>query len=113
MPFSRRRFIQVFGAIASSIRFSRAGAFAQTMAPQKHGFETDTDPALTMRFEQPAEQWADALPLGNGRLGAMVFGETKSERIALNEDTLMVRCTGELEQSRCESRAPGGSQTRA
>ncbi len=88
MPFSRRRFIQVFGAIASSIRFSRAGAFAQTMAPQQHGFETDTDPALTMRFEQPAEQWADALPLGNGRLGVMVFGETKSERIALNEDTL-------------------------
>ena len=43
---------------------------------------------LTMWFDQPAEQWADALPVGNGRLGAMVFGEVKSERIALNEDTL-------------------------
>jgi alpha-L-fucosidase 2 len=88
MQFSRRRFIQVFAAIASSIRFSRVGAFAQTMATQKYTFENDTDPGLTMRFEQPAEQWADALPVGNGRLGAMVFGEVKSERIALNEDTL-------------------------
>jgi len=39
-------------------------------------------------MQTPAAQWADALPLGNGRLGAMVFGEPLKERIALNEDTL-------------------------
>lgn len=39
-------------------------------------------------FDQPAAQWADALPLGNGRIGAMVFGDARRERIALNEDTL-------------------------
>jgi len=42
----------------------------------------------TIWFEEPAKQWADALPVGNGRLGAMVFGGVLSERLALNEDTL-------------------------
>ena len=39
-------------------------------------------------YRQPAKQWTDALPVGNGRLGAMVFGDVKRERIQLNEDTL-------------------------
>jgi alpha-L-fucosidase 2 len=39
-------------------------------------------------YEQPATQWVEALPIGNGRLGAMVFGGTGLERIQLNEDTL-------------------------
>ncbi len=36
----------------------------------------------------PAVYWTEALPVGNGRLGAMVFGGIEKERIALNEDTL-------------------------
>ena len=39
-------------------------------------------------FEQPAAAWPDALPVGNGRLGAMVFGNPSSERIQLNEETV-------------------------
>jgi alpha-L-fucosidase 2 len=39
-------------------------------------------------YQQPAQEWTDALPLGNGRLGAMVFGGVGSERVALNDDTL-------------------------
>ncbi len=39
-------------------------------------------------LEKPALEWNEALPLGNGRLGAMVFGEVHHERIQLNEDTL-------------------------
>ncbi|EOZ95615.1 putative large secreted protein [Indibacter alkaliphilus LW1] len=39
-------------------------------------------------YEQPADKWEEALPLGNGRLGAMVFGRTDVERIQLNEDSL-------------------------
>ena len=39
-------------------------------------------------FDRPAEVWNEALPLGNGRLGAMVFGQTDEERIGLNEDSL-------------------------
>ena len=43
---------------------------------------------LTLWYDQPAEKWLEALPLGNGRLGAMVFGGVKNERVQLNEDTL-------------------------
>jgi len=39
-------------------------------------------------YLKPAAHWEEALPLGNGRLGAMVFGDPVHERIALNEDTL-------------------------
>ena len=39
-------------------------------------------------YRTPAQDWLEALPVGNGRLGAMVFGGVPSERICLNEDTL-------------------------
>ncbi len=45
-------------------------------------------PPLTLWYEQPATNWNEALPLGNGRLGAMVFGGIQHERIQLNEETL-------------------------
>jgi alpha-L-fucosidase 2 len=44
--------------------------------------------AMTLWHAQPAPQWDHATPVGNGRLGAMIFGETGRERIQLNEDTL-------------------------
>src|SRR5437762_4657140 len=44
------------------------------------------DPVLW--YEQPATKWEEALPVGSGRLGAMVFGGTAEERIQFNEDTL-------------------------
>lgn len=39
-------------------------------------------------YDKPAAIWEDALPLGNGRIGAMVFGYTDTERIQLNDDSL-------------------------
>ncbi|NGZ77836.1 glycoside hydrolase family 95 protein [Saccharibacillus alkalitolerans] len=39
-------------------------------------------------YRQPAARWEEALPAGNGRLGAMVFGGERRERLQLNEDTL-------------------------
>src|ERR1044072_4605977 len=39
-------------------------------------------------YLRPAARWDDALPIGNGRLGAMVFGRVAQERLQLNEDTL-------------------------
>ena len=39
-------------------------------------------------YKQPADNWDEALPIGNGRLGGMVFGGIHKERIQLNEDTL-------------------------
>jgi len=38
-------------------------------------------------YRQPAREWVEALPIGNGRLGGMVFGGVPAERIQLNEDT--------------------------
>jgi alpha-L-fucosidase 2 len=42
---------------------------------------------LKLWYKQPAAQWTEALPVGNGRLGAMVFGKTDEERIQFNEET--------------------------
>ncbi|GAA0329799.1 glycoside hydrolase family 95 protein [Sphingomonas oligophenolica] len=39
-------------------------------------------------YRQPAQKWVEALPVGNGRIGAMVFGGIGHERLQLNEDTL-------------------------
>jgi alpha-L-fucosidase 2 len=50
-------------------------------------FAGDTN-LLRLWYTTPAEKWTDALPIGNGRLGAMVFGGIDSERIQFNEDTL-------------------------
>jgi len=44
------------------------------------------DPVLW--YQHPAQRWGDALPVGNGRLGGMVFGGIAQERIQLNEDTI-------------------------
>lgn len=43
---------------------------------------------MTLLFGEPATQWVEALPIGNGRLGAMVFGGVDRELISLNEESL-------------------------
>jgi alpha-L-fucosidase 2 len=45
------------------------------------------NPATVSWFNAPAKKWDEALPVGNGRLGAMVFGNNGEERIQLNEET--------------------------
>ncbi len=47
-----------------------------------------SDDHLRLWYDEPAEQWGEALPVGNGRLGAMVFGDPHKETIQLNENTL-------------------------
>jgi alpha-L-fucosidase 2 len=52
-----------------------------------------TPPALpfnssTLWYTQPAKVWEEALPIGNGKLGAMIFGGVSDERIQLNDNTL-------------------------
>ena len=46
------------------------------------------DGKLVLWYRRPAGQWVEALPVGNGRMGAMVFGGIDVERIQFNEDTL-------------------------
>ncbi len=51
-------------------------------------FAADDDNALKLWYAQPAQQWTQALPVGNGRLAAMVFGDIRKEHLQLNEDTV-------------------------
>ena len=44
--------------------------------------------SLLLWYDKPASEWTEALPIGNGRLGAMIFGGTAVEQLQLNEDTL-------------------------
>jgi alpha-L-fucosidase 2 len=49
--------------------------------------ETNMSDDLKIWYTQPAEGWCDALPVGNGRLGAMVYGGSRAERIYLSDST--------------------------
>src|SRR5262245_13358431 len=43
---------------------------------------------LKLWYNKPAEKWTEALPIGNGRIGAMLFGGVEQDRIQFNEETL-------------------------
>ena len=45
------------------------------------GFCAAAESPLRLWYDKPAAKWEEALPLGNGRLGAMVFGGTAEERL--------------------------------
>ncbi len=47
--------------------------------------EASPDASLVLRYDRPATTWTEALPIGNGRLGAMIFGGVAEERLQLNE----------------------------
>jgi alpha-L-fucosidase 2 len=68
----------------------RAGAFifGAALFPCTTGHAGGSDSSLSLWYRQPATNWLEALPVGNGRLGAMVFGGVTNEQIQLNEDTL-------------------------
>jgi alpha-L-fucosidase 2 len=50
------------------------------------------NPSSLLWYDAPAKKWEEALPVGNGRLGAMVFGKNGEERIQLNEETYWSGC---------------------
>ena len=79
---TRRRFLETAAAL-SAIRSARAAAI-----PEPGPF--------TIWYRQPATKWEEALPVGNGRLGAMIFGGVEKERLQLNEITVW---SGSLEQN--------------
>jgi len=43
---------------------------------------------LVLWYQKPAREWVEALPIGNGRLGAMIFGDPKAEHLQVNEETI-------------------------
>lgn len=52
------------------------------------GCNHQSDNNLKLWYENPATKWEEALPIGNGRLGAMIYGTTPDEQIQFNEETL-------------------------
>jgi alpha-L-fucosidase 2 len=65
--------------------------------------ETESPSRWTLWYRQPAETWVEALPVGNGRLGAMVYGGTAVERLQLNEESFWAG--GPYDPSRAEALA--------
>jgi alpha-L-fucosidase 2 len=72
---TRRSFLQ--GALAAGV-LSRLSPAQAT---------TDSKPRKELWYTKPADRWLEALPVGNGRLGGMVFGGVQMERVALSEST--------------------------
>jgi alpha-L-fucosidase 2 len=60
------------------------GSVAWAAPPQA---STGARPTTVIWYTHPADKWENALPVGNGRLGAMVFGKTDEEQIQINEET--------------------------
>jgi alpha-L-fucosidase 2 len=81
--------VAVFACFAAALCLS-AAACAIGRAGQAGSSPADVGAwnDLKLWYRQPAEKWTEALALGNGRLGAMVFGGTLNERVQFNEDTL-------------------------
>ncbi len=73
------------GAAAALPIFAAWQADAGTSAT---GIAGDASSPLTMWYGRAAGNWTSAMPIGNGRIGGMVFGRVAQERIQLNEDTL-------------------------
>lgn len=87
--FNRRTFLSRTGTALGGIPFLGHLGFAESNRPTS---AYPTNP-LVLWFTKPAKEWADALPIGNGNLGAMVFGggedsSPDKELLQLNDDTL-------------------------
>jgi alpha-L-fucosidase 2 len=74
--------LTVFLAIPGFAVAGTAADRPETSPPATPGGE------LKLWYREPAQQWTQGLPLGNGRLAAMVFGGVEEEHLQLNEDTL-------------------------
>jgi alpha-L-fucosidase 2 len=83
--FSRRDFLTWMTRASTLLPFTSARSQAFGLEPLT---PTDMPRPLRLWYDKPAAQWLEALPIGNGRLGAMVFGGATDERLQLNEDTL-------------------------
>jgi alpha-L-fucosidase 2 len=90
---SRKREALIIWNVATSqvaVRLSKKRLMLSLLSILACAAASFATPAESMRlwYRQPAAVWNEALPIGNGRLGAMVFGGVQTERIQLNEDTI-------------------------
>jgi len=69
-------------------RFVPLALLLATAVPAQSVSQSGEQPPPTLWYRAPASTWNEALPIGNGRLGAMVFGGVEHEHLQLNEETL-------------------------
>src|SRR5437868_3831987 len=82
----RRKFLKQTAAVSAMLPFvPRIVRGAQNKPPDGGNVGSRS---LVLWYNKPAGQWVEAAPVGNGRIGAMVFGGVPLERLQLNEDTL-------------------------
>jgi alpha-L-fucosidase 2 len=77
---SRRRFLAGSATVAVAVAARQSWAGAPDVEAESQRY--------VLHFGQPAATWPDALPVGNGRLGAMVFGNPALDRVQLNEESI-------------------------
>jgi alpha-L-fucosidase 2 len=75
---SNKKNVLIFQLVICFLCFSVTGVSAQKPVSRP----------LKLWYDKPAGVWEEALPLGNGKMGAMVFGNVQRERLQLNESTL-------------------------
>lgn len=85
-----KRKVIAFAVAASLLAGSMQGFKTNDGVEVKANMNTGSkQPALVLRYDEPATDWeSQALPLGNGRIGAMVFGGVEQEKIQINESSV-------------------------
>lgn len=84
-PNSARRRVVIGGALTAL--HAAAGLSLPRLGRADEGSSAASPGALSLWYREPAAEWVQALPVGNGRIGAIVFGGMATERLQLNEDT--------------------------
>lgn len=77
-------FLSALGLLPGNLRGATKSPRHNQVSKSTRAFSS----GLRLWYRQPASEWDEALPIGNGRLAAMVFGGVESERLQLNEETI-------------------------
>ena len=88
---TRRRFLATASTVAGSLSLGKRLGWAKPAAPEPDN--------LRLWYNSPASEWVDALPIGNGRLGAMVFGGGATNN--RSKDRIDRRLSPILRKKRC------------
>lgn len=91
-PLDNGSTMRILARLTATLSFGVAASAAAYDMPafqgELRGSARAPDSALSLWYRRPAREWVEALALGNGRLGAMMFGGIDEEQLQLNEDTL-------------------------
>jgi alpha-L-fucosidase 2 len=87
MKFTRRRILGLPFFVIAAASLSQFRSLLMTNAYSDNEKDTDFQP-LHLWYDKPAQAWVEALPIGNGFLAGMIFGDPASEHVQLNESTV-------------------------